>query len=675
MKTASPHRTTPPLLLGASLLFWGIQVGLLPLACVMAILLELSHPVRFRWAFSKKDFNRISDLCALLFVGIFAWLLMVHRSVFIIFTTMMWLPAVLFPLVFCQTYNTEPQIDIRSISLFLRKQKEGPQSGTPFAVNLNFPYFALCILSASFAFNKNSGFYIGFMALSAGALLAVRPARFSPISWAILFILACYGGYAGHVGLNRLQLYLEARGLEWFYDMEREDADPYRNITALGYIGHLKRSDRIFFRVRPRTGVQVPLLLREAVYDQYSSSNWYAIHSDFERIAPEAPEMVWPLGKASAPAAGIEVAAHLRSGQGMLKLPGGTFQVSGLPLLNLSRSRLGAIRVKEGPGLIRYTARFGHEVLSPPPSENDLLVPKAERAAIDQIVSELKLETGPPEKRLETLANFFEQNFTYSLDLNSGNTLTPLAHFLLKYRSGHCEYFATATVLLLRAAGIPARYVTGFSAHEFSLSGSWIVVRERHAHAWAMACVNGVWQDVDNTVSTWRETEDEAAPSWQLLSDLWSWLAFRFSQWQWRQDAGDFSGYVPWLLIPLLAIVVRKLWRTKRIKPVRRAESSPAPVRRYGSDSEFYQVVEKLNRMGHVRNPGEPLSDWISGIGRSAEGRRLTASLRPILMLHYRYRFDPEGVTPRERRVLQEKVRAWLIRSEKRDEAGDAPQS
>jgi transglutaminase-like putative cysteine protease len=45
---------------------------------------------------------------------------------------------------------------------------------------------------------------------------------------------------------------------------------------------------------------------------------------------------------------------------------------------------------------------------------------------------------------------------------------TPLARFLLRTRSGHCEYFATATVLLLRQLGIPARYAVGYAVHEAS---------------------------------------------------------------------------------------------------------------------------------------------------------------------------------------------------------------
>ena len=59
-----------------------------------------------------------------------------------------------------------------------------------------------------------------------------------------------------------------------------------------------------------------------------------------------------------------------------------------------------------------------------------------------------------------------------------------MSRFLLRTRSGHCEYFATATVLLLRQLGIPARYAVGYAVHE--ATGRKYVVRQRDAHAWCL---------------------------------------------------------------------------------------------------------------------------------------------------------------------------------------------
>src|SRR5207253_2703424 len=89
---------------------------------------------------------------------------------------------------------------------------------------------------------------------------------------------------------------------------------------------------------------------------------------------------------------------------------------------------------------------------------------------------------------------------------------------------GHCEYFATATVLLLRQAGVPARYVVGYSAQEFSTLEGAFIVRNRHAHAWAQALVAGRWVVVDTTPSNWAEQEEQAArASFGAVMDVFSW--------------------------------------------------------------------------------------------------------------------------------------------------------
>ena len=60
---------TPPLLLAAALLLWGWQTGFWFVAILLAALLEGSRLVRARWDFSQADFNRIWNLCGLLFAG------------------------------------------------------------------------------------------------------------------------------------------------------------------------------------------------------------------------------------------------------------------------------------------------------------------------------------------------------------------------------------------------------------------------------------------------------------------------------------------------------------------------------------------------------------------------------------------------------------------------------
>lgn len=76
----------------------------------------------------------------------------------------------------------------------------------------------------------------------------------------------------------------------------------------------------------------------------------------------------------------------------------------------------------------------------------------------------------------------------------------PLEDFLFRYKSGHCEYFASAMVLLLRSQGIPARLVTGFLGGEYNRLEGYYVVRQVNAHAWVEAWIEGEgWRTFDAT--------------------------------------------------------------------------------------------------------------------------------------------------------------------------------
>ena len=61
--------TTPPLLLGATLLFWGWQTGLPWLGALAAFAIESSRVFRARWDFPQSDLDRIYNLCTALFFG------------------------------------------------------------------------------------------------------------------------------------------------------------------------------------------------------------------------------------------------------------------------------------------------------------------------------------------------------------------------------------------------------------------------------------------------------------------------------------------------------------------------------------------------------------------------------------------------------------------------------
>jgi hypothetical protein len=88
-------------------------------------------------------------------------------------------------------------------------------------------------------------------------------------------------------------------------------------------------------------------------------------------------------------------------------------------------------------------------------------------------------------------------------------------------------------VLLLRAAGVPARYVTGFRGGEWNPVGGYVAVRGERAHAWAEAYVDGSgWTRVDATPPA-----DALAPAGRL-ADTSDALDFFWSRWVVGYDGG-----------------------------------------------------------------------------------------------------------------------------------------
>lgn len=76
------------------------------------------------------------------------------------------------------------------------------------------------------------------------------------------------------------------------------------------------------------------------------------------------------------------------------------------------------------------------------------------------------------------------RSFQYTLELPATARETSLEHFLFQRRAGHCEYFSTAMVVLLRAAGIESRNVNGFLGGEWNNFGGYLAVTQNQAHSW-----------------------------------------------------------------------------------------------------------------------------------------------------------------------------------------------
>lgn len=96
----------------------------------------------------------------------------------------------------------------------------------------------------------------------------------------------------------------------------------------------------------------------------------------------------------------------------------------------------------------------------------------------------------------EIMRWFSREDFHYTLSPPKLGD-NAIDEFLFDSRRGFCEHYSGSFVMMLRAAGIPARVVTGYQGGE--LNGDYMIVRQSDAHAWAEAYIDGHWQRFDPT--------------------------------------------------------------------------------------------------------------------------------------------------------------------------------
>jgi|GEM_PF-1006874 len=189
----------------------------------------------------------------------------------------------------------------------------------------------------------------------------------------------------------------------------------------------------------------------------------------------------------------------------------------------------------------------------------------------------------------------------------------PVKYFLTEHRQAHCELFASAAALILRSAGVPARYVTGVICNERHPSGKYFLARYGNAHAWVEAYdrQNKRWVVVDITPPTvttatlrpdsWEEglrsRSDYLRLSWfEVLSSLrrghlaegtmaalslvWEWIVYFLTHPVWGTLVGFLFGF------SLLLLFHRRR---------RRPDDHLTPERRR-AQKEYRRLLRRLRR-------------------------------------------------------------------------------
>ena len=111
--------------------------------------------------------------------------------------------------------------------------------------------------------------------------------------------------------------------------------------------------------------------------------------------------------------------------------------------------------------------------------------------------------------------------FNYSLSPRVDDySIDPVEDFLINRKTGHCEYFASACALMLQSVEVPARLVNGYKGFEENSVNGEFEVKQKHAHSWVEAWLDGHWETLDPTPAAARNAEVNEPKTFAWWNDL-----------------------------------------------------------------------------------------------------------------------------------------------------------
>ena len=457
---------------------------------------------------------------------------------------------------------------------------------------------------------------------------------------------------------------------------------------TLGEIEKLKLSRRIVLRV----WTDRPQYLRGRAYLDFDGRRWAApktpgILNTLVRLSPAEPD----------PAADPGLARWLKGVPGLTHpLPGRSVETATGPGAVRSRIVLAVPmpRLLLAPGntvLVRSDATdlrvdpaetvvvphddagAAYAVVSRPDDDATVAVeldPATRAAAMtlpndtDPRFAELavRLSSGDPspEERVRRTVRHLESECRYSLEPGAFTSDQPTAEFLFEKKKGYCAYFASAVAVLLRAQGVPCRFLSGFHVGGVNAVGDHYVVRDLDAHAWVEAWLPGRgWTTVDPTPAAEYEALHAGDdPGW--LDAAGEWISSRWAMlWAWLRSgdwiglAGRLIGWILDLLLhpaaaALLLALAAAAWirnRNRRIRTTSRPGAGlPLPVA-----AILARLDREWARRGHPRPAGRAPLEHFHALPKGVLPDDRQGSVQRVIMEIYEMIY---GARPSEDRKL-----------------------
>jgi transglutaminase-like putative cysteine protease len=451
-----------------------------------------------------------------------------------------------------------------------------------------------------------------------------------------------------------------------------QSGDATIDVTPNAYPGF---SDRVDLRARGKLSNEIVMrvrapqaaLWRGEVYDTYDGTTWTASDTVTQRLDRGDDGLSFTVGgEVDAPASFVPTRRVVQTFYVQSQEPNVLFSAYQpdsvyFPATDLQVDRYGSIRapILLDPGLV-YSVISEIPVATPA----DLRAAPPPPAGLERY---LQLPGGLPDRdvelarritagrtttydKAEAVQRWLQLHTEYNLDIPPDPPgVDAVDRFLFETRQGFCEHIASAMALLLRASGVPTRFVVGFGPGERNPLTGYFDVRESDAHAWVEVYYAGIgWMPYDPTFGV--PSAAPSAASRFIAPEVFHAIGRFFSRTipaPLKRAAGELRHVAAhaWPLtllltagaaLALLGLVVRR----------RRRGAPPPPT---GAAAAFSELAEALRATGRVRRRSQTPSEFLREVvGDPGVSPALAMEARTVIRAFERERFAADRLGPEE---------------------------
>lgn len=632
---------------------------------VLALVVEARHWTRFRWEFDDDACGRAWQISVIL-IGVASVLIWLDGSRYSALPVLIsWLPPLLLPVQFVQSYGMRNALPLGIFSLLARRRRARSRRLGLIEETNEFHFgnvfFTTTLVAATVGTESGNQLFLPLMiALTGWALLSVGRARL--LTLVPMLALAGLLAIAGKILLQRAQ--------EWAggsASARTASFDPNYSPTMIGTRGVIQQSPDIIWRLRTAGKTAPPRLLRTASYNTFHGTDWQNQPGAVTEFKDLDTRLIGGISYfLLRPADDSDIIPTLPDfslrgsaiAETPLPIPGDAAGMRDFDLEGIERNTFGTTRVFPKQPVIEGQIFWngGTNPEQPPLPQSDLRIPSCDQEVIREIMEELRLnQVANLQLKLAILRSWFVKNFRYTHNLtirqgaHGDSRSAPISRFLTSVRAGHCEYFASASALLLRAAGIPTRYAVGYAVMERDAKRGEFVIRGTHSHAWCRVWNESTasWLDFDATPPDWTAMVSQQPTFLQNLNDNLKRLREDFSLWR-NRPSNRLAVTLGMIAIGLglTGFITNRLWHSKRRLETRiQSGTYEGPEIR----TPLHDLEAQARKHIGPRPPGQPFAAWISRLRPSLPDSPL---LDEAIALHQRLRFDPADHPPAHRERL-----------------------